>query len=93
MSASLQRYGVFLNIKNPADDAQAALRQAVQMAMAAETQGYHDVWVAEHHYSAYAIGSAQIVLLAHQLVGIATSGPLIDRGESFSIATDAGGNL
>lgn len=81
MSDSLQRYGVFLNVENPDGDARSALRQSVQTAVLAEALGYHDVWVAEHHYSQYAIGSALMVLLAQ--IAAATSTIRIGSGASL----------
>lgn len=68
----LQRYGVFLNVENPHDDARDALRQTVQTGIAAERMGFHDVWVAEHHYSPFAIGSALTVLLSQIAAGTST---------------------
>ncbi len=60
-----QRYGVFLNVEDPDADPADALDQMAQTAVAAEAAGYDDVWVAEHHYSRFAIGSALTVLLAY----------------------------
>ncbi|WP_114812188.1 LLM class flavin-dependent oxidoreductase [Paraburkholderia kururiensis] len=72
MSDLVQRYGVFLNVENPHDDARDALRQTVRTGMAAEQMGFRDVWVAEHHYSPFAIGSALTVLLSHIAAGTST---------------------
>jgi alkanesulfonate monooxygenase SsuD/methylene tetrahydromethanopterin reductase-like flavin-dependent oxidoreductase (luciferase family) len=86
MSDSAQRYGLFLNVENPEGDARDALMQTVRSAMAAEALGYHDVWVAEHHYSQYAIGSALTVLLAH--IGACTSKVRLGTGASLLALSD-----
>ncbi len=64
MSTLPQRFGVFLNVENPSGDARDALEQTVRTATFADAHGYDDVWVAEHHHSGFAIGSAPAVLLA-----------------------------
>lgn len=72
MSTFLQRYGVFLNVENPDGNARDALEQTVRTGVAAEALGFHDVWVAEHHNSSFAIGSALMVLLAQIAAGTST---------------------
>ena len=57
MSEPSQRYGVFLNVEDPDGNAGDALDQMVRTAVAAEALGFDDVWVTEHHYSRFAIGS------------------------------------
>ncbi len=42
-----------------------ALTQTVRNAPAAQTFGYHEVWLADHHYRSYAISSALTLLFAH----------------------------
>jgi luciferase family oxidoreductase group 1 len=58
----------------PAD----ALAQATQYARAAEAEGYHRYWVAEHHGSEGIAGGAVSVVLSH--VGAATSSIRIGSG-------------
>ncbi|MGF6921574.1 hypothetical protein [Paraburkholderia sp. 40] len=65
MSDSAHRYGLFLNVENPAGDARDALTQTVRNAPAAQTFGCHEVWVADLHYRSYAISSALTPLFAH----------------------------
>jgi len=93
MSDCSQRYGLFLNVENPDGDAREALMQTVRSAMAAEAMGYHDVWVAEHHYSQYAIGSALTVLLAHiaactSKVRLGTGASLLALNDPLRVAED-----
>lgn len=61
--ASTQRYGVFLNVEDPHGDPAEALAQTLRTGVAAEELGFDDVWVAEHHHSRFAIGSALGVLM------------------------------
>ncbi|CAG9267776.1 LLM class flavin-dependent oxidoreductase [Paraburkholderia unamae] len=86
MSELLQRYGVFLNVENPDNDARDALRQTVRTGVEAEQMGFHDVWVAEHHYSPFAIGSALTVLLSH--IAALTSTIRLGSGASLLALND-----
>ncbi|MDF1484104.1 LLM class flavin-dependent oxidoreductase [Ramlibacter sp. H39-3-26] len=65
MTDSLQRYGVFLNVENPGGSAAQALEETMRTGVEAEALGFDDVWVAEHHYSRFAIGSAPGALLGY----------------------------
>jgi alkanesulfonate monooxygenase SsuD/methylene tetrahydromethanopterin reductase-like flavin-dependent oxidoreductase (luciferase family) len=93
MSTFPQRYGVFLNVENPDGDARDALEQTVRTAVAAETTGFHDVWVAEHHYSPFAIGSALTVLLAQiaartSTIRLGTGASLLALHDPVRVAED-----
>jgi alkanesulfonate monooxygenase SsuD/methylene tetrahydromethanopterin reductase-like flavin-dependent oxidoreductase (luciferase family) len=65
MSDSLQRYGVFLNVENPGGGACEALEETMRTGVEAEAMGFDDIWVAEHHYNRFAIGSALGILLGY----------------------------
>ena len=65
MTTSSMRYRVFLNVENPHGNAAEALQQMLRTAIAAETSGFDELWLAEHHHSAFATGSAPMVLLSH----------------------------
>ncbi|TDV15725.1 LLM class flavin-dependent oxidoreductase [Paraburkholderia caballeronis] len=93
MSDLLQRYGVFLNVENPDDDARDALRQTVRTGGAVEQMGFHDVWVAEHHNSPFAIGSALTVLLAQiaactSTIRLGTGASLLALNDPLRVAED-----
>lgn len=88
-----QRYGVFLNVENPHGNARDALLQTVDHAIVAEALGYHDVWVAEHHYSSFAIGSALMVLLAQiaartSRIRLGTGASLLALNDPLRVAED-----
>ncbi len=88
-----QRYGVFLNVENPGGDAGEALGQMVRTAVAAEALGFDDVWVAEQHYSRFAIGSALTVLLGHlaactSRVRLGTGASLLPLNDPVRVAED-----
>lgn len=63
LSVPLQRYGVFLNVEDPHGNAADALAQTLRTGLVAEELGFDEVWVAEHHHSRFAIGSALGVLM------------------------------
>jgi len=86
MPDPLQRYGVFLNVEDPTGDACAALEHTVQTAVEAESLGFDDVWVAEHHYNPFAIGSALTVLLGY--VAARTSRIRLGTGASLLALND-----
>lgn len=93
MSHFPQRFGVFLNVENPDDDARDALAQTIRTAIAAEESGYHDVWVAEHHHSRFAIGSALMVLLSHiaartSTIRLGTGASLLALNDPLRVAED-----
>lgn len=93
MSEPAQRYGVFLNVEDPDGDAGDALDQMVRTAVAAEALGFDDVWVAEHHYSRFAIGSALTVLLGHlaactSRVRLGTGAALLALNDPVRVAED-----
>jgi len=93
MSDCLQRYGVFLNVENPSGNARDALDQMVRTAIDAETLGFDDIWLAEHHYSPFAIGSAPMVLLAHLAahttrVRLGTGASLLALNDPIRVAED-----
>ncbi|WP_231586639.1 LLM class flavin-dependent oxidoreductase [Cupriavidus basilensis] len=93
MSDFPQRYGVFINVENPGNDARDALAQAVRIAVAAEALGFHEAWVAEHHYSPFAVGSAPLVLLSHiaactARIRLGTGASLLAMNDPVRVAED-----
>lgn len=93
MSDFLQRYGVFLNVENPEGDARDALDQTIRTGVAAEALGFHEAWIAEHHYSPFAIGSAMTVLLAHlaartSTIRLGTGASLLALNDPLRVAED-----
>lgn len=93
MSTFVQRYGVFLNVENPDGNARDALEQTVRTAVAAEAMGFDDVWVAEHHHSPFAIGSALTVLLSHiaartSTIRLGTGASLLSLNDPVRVAED-----
>ncbi|HEY0201858.1 MAG TPA: LLM class flavin-dependent oxidoreductase [Burkholderiaceae bacterium] len=89
----LQRYGVFLNVEDPGGKPREALAQMARTAVCAEELGFDDVWVAEHHYSGFAIGSALPVLLGYlaavtQRVRLGTGAALLALNDPVRVAED-----
>ncbi|AOJ83688.1 luciferase [Burkholderia savannae] len=93
MSTSLPRLGVFLNVENQDGDERVALEQTIRTGVLAETLGFHDVWVAEHHHSRFAIGSAPTVLLAQiaartSRIRLGTGASLLALNDPVRVAED-----
>lgn len=92
-TSPLVRLGVFLNVENPHGDERAALEQTIHTGVLAETLGFHDAWVAEHHCSGFAIGSAPNVLLAQiaartSRIRLGTGASLLALNDPVRIAED-----
>ncbi len=88
-----QRYGVFLNVEDPHGDPRMALEQTMLTGEAAEALGFDAVWVAEHHHSRFAIGSAMTVLLGHlaartRRVRLGTGASLLALNDPVRVAED-----
>lgn len=93
MPMPTQRYGVFLNVENPDGNERDALEQTVRTAVAADELGFHDVWVAEHHYNPFAVGSALMVLLAQiaactARIRLGTGASLLSLNDPVRVAED-----
>ncbi|MDP9902748.1 LLM class flavin-dependent oxidoreductase [Variovorax ginsengisoli] len=93
MTTSSMRYGVFLNVENPDANAAEALQQMLRTATAAEASGFDELWLAEHHHSAFAIGSAPMVLLSHlaartSRVRLGTGASLLALNDPIRVAED-----
>lgn len=62
------RFGVFLlGGRFPGQDDRAALRRARDAVAAAETAGFDDAWIAEHHFMSYGTCPSAITFAAHAL--------------------------
>lgn len=88
-----QGCGVFLNVEDPHGDPREALLQTMQTGEAAEALGFGSVWVAEHHHSRFAIGSALTVLLGHlaartRRVRLGTGASLLALNDPVRVAED-----
>jgi len=87
------RYGVFLNVEDPDGDPRDALAQTLLTGELAEALGFHSVWVAEHHHSRFAIGSALMVLLAQlaartRRIRLGTGAALLPLNDPVRVAED-----
>ena len=58
-------YALFANVENPFDDAPRALRESVDTIVHAETLGFEQVWLTEHHFNPFSISAALLPLLAY----------------------------
>ena len=59
------KFGLFTHVPWPEGEAPARLfAECVEQAMLGERLGFHSVWIAEHHFSRYSLGSSSLVLAA-----------------------------
>jgi len=64
MSAPVE-YALFANVENPFNDAPRALHESVDTIVHAETLGFEQVWLTEHHFNPFSISAALLPLLAY----------------------------
>ena len=69
------QFGLFANFENPAQNAWSparALAESVENVRHAETLGYSEAWITEHHFNPFSVSAAIFPLLAH-LAGVTSS--------------------
>ncbi|WP_238120085.1 MULTISPECIES: LLM class flavin-dependent oxidoreductase [unclassified Xanthobacter] len=59
------RFGIFCTYENPQQDYVSAFAEQTQLVRAAESLGYEEAWVAEHHFNPGAASPSCLALLAH----------------------------
>ena len=59
------KFGLFTHVPWPEGESPARLfAECVEQAVFGEQLGFHSVWIAEHHFSRYSLGSSSLVLAA-----------------------------
>ena len=59
------KFALFTHVPWPEGEAPARLfAECVEQAVFGEELGFHSVWIAEHHFSRYSLGSSSLVLAA-----------------------------
>ena len=59
------KFGLFTHVPWPEGEQPARLfAECVEQAVFGEQLGFHSVWIAEHHFSRYSLGSSSLVLAA-----------------------------
>ena len=59
------KFGLFTHVPWPEGEQPARLfAECVEQAVFGEELGFHSVWIAEHHFSRYSLGSSSLVLAA-----------------------------
>ena len=57
------KFALFTHVPWPEGEAPARLfAECIEQAVFAEELGFHSVWIAEHHFSRYSLGSSSLVL-------------------------------
>ena len=57
------KFGLFTHVPWPEGEAPSRLfGEAIEQAVLGEELGFHSVWIAEHHFSRYSLGSSSLVL-------------------------------
>lgn len=75
MTTPAMQFGLFANFENPAQNAWSparALAESVENVRHAETLGYSEAWITEHHFNPFSVSAAIFPLLAH-LAGVTSS--------------------
>ena len=59
------KFGLFTHVPWPEGEEPARLfAECMEQAVFGEQLGFHSVWIAEHHFSRYSLGSSSLVLAA-----------------------------
>jgi len=61
----MSAYALFANFENPFGDSARAFRESVDTVVHAESLGFEQVWVTEHHFNAFSVSASIFPLLAH----------------------------
>jgi len=60
------QYGVFLLMPSPLGESSAKVyARALEVALQAESLGFHSIWIAEHHFSNYGYVPSPLVMASH----------------------------
>ncbi len=61
----MNEYALFANFENPFGDSVRALRESIDTIVHAESLGFEQVWLTEHHFNAFSVSASLFPLLAH----------------------------
>ena len=61
----MSEFALFANFENPFGDTARAFRESVNTVVHAETLGFEQVWLTEHHFNAFSVSASIFPLLAH----------------------------
>ncbi|MEJ2609267.1 MAG: LLM class flavin-dependent oxidoreductase [Candidatus Thiodiazotropha sp.] len=61
----MNEFALFANFENPFNDIVRAFRESVETVIHAETLGFEQVWLTEHHFNAFSVSASIFPLLAH----------------------------
>jgi alkanesulfonate monooxygenase SsuD/methylene tetrahydromethanopterin reductase-like flavin-dependent oxidoreductase (luciferase family) len=84
---------LFANFENPFGDSARALREAVDTVIHAEHLGFDQVWLTEHHFSAFSVSASILPLLAHlagttRRIGLGAAAVLLPFHDPVRVAED-----
>ena len=64
--------GIFCNYENHHQDARRAIKEQVALVKHAESLGFEEAWVTEHHFNEFSLSPSILLLMAH-LAGVTSS--------------------
>lgn len=87
------RLGLFLNFEHGEESNLAAFERQIDLALEAEACGFDELWVSEHHFSAFTQSGATLALMAHlagvtQRIRIGSAAILLPLHNPIRVAED-----
>jgi len=87
-------YALFANFENPFGDTGQAFAESVASVMHAETLGFEQAWITEHHFNEFSVSSSIFALLAHlaartSRIGLGAGAVLLPFHDPIRVAEDA----
>lgn len=88
------RLAVFANFEDPRGQSARTLQEGMATLCAAETLGFDEVWLTEHHFNRYSVSASIFPLLAHlagrtQRVRLGAAAVLLPFHDPIRVAEDA----
>jgi alkanesulfonate monooxygenase SsuD/methylene tetrahydromethanopterin reductase-like flavin-dependent oxidoreductase (luciferase family) len=89
----MNEFALFANIEDPFGDTARAFRESTQTILHAESLGFEQVWLTEHHFNSFSISASILPLLAWLAakttrIGLGAGAVLLPFHDPVSVAED-----
>jgi luciferase family oxidoreductase group 1 len=93
LAAPMNEFALFANVEDPFGDTARAFRETVQTIVHAESLGFEQVWLTEHHFNSFSISASILPLLAYlaaktSRIGLGAAAVLLPFHDPVSVAED-----
>jgi alkanesulfonate monooxygenase SsuD/methylene tetrahydromethanopterin reductase-like flavin-dependent oxidoreductase (luciferase family) len=89
----MSQFALFANVEDPFGDTARAFRESTQTILRAESLGFEQAWLTEHHFNAFSISASIRPLLAYLAakttrIGLGAAAVLLPFHDPVSVAED-----